>query len=263
MLTVTRIEDSDDQLKRFWELDAIGVIDRQNVHLTVEEEDALQQFNSSCHFNGDRYEVGIPWKKDHPPLVDNYQQAYQRLVSTERGLTKNPEKARMYCQAVKQYIDDGHARAIDEEEQNADKIRYLPHHAVFREDRATTKCRVVFDSSATTADGVSLNSCLLKGPKLQPDLGHVLIRFRCHQIGLMADIKKMFLQIKLKRQDQNSHRFLWRNLQSDRVPDGFCMTRVTFGDKPSPFLSMATVQKHAKDHERDYPTAAKEVNENM
>lgn len=180
MLTVTRIEDSDDQLKRFWELDAIGVIDRQNVHLTVEEEDALQQFNSSCHFNGDRYEVGIPWKKDHPPLVDNYQQAYQRLVSTERGLAKNPEKARMYCQAVKQYIDDGHARAIDEEEQNADKIRYLPHHAVFREDRATTKCRVVFDSSATTADGVSLNSCLLKGPKLQPDLGHVLIRFRCH-----------------------------------------------------------------------------------
>ena len=41
------------------------------------------------------------------------------------------------------------------------------------------------------------------------------------------------------------------------------MTRVTFGDTPSPFLSIATVQKHAKEHEIDYPTAAKEVNENM
>lgn len=75
MLTVTQIEDSDDQLKRFWKLDAIGVIDPQNVHFTVEQEDAPHQFNSSCRFNGDRYEVGIPWKKDHSPLFDNYQQA--------------------------------------------------------------------------------------------------------------------------------------------------------------------------------------------
>lgn len=41
------------------------------------------------------------------------------------------------------------------------------------------------------------------------------------------------------------------------------MTRVTFGDTPSPFLSIATVQKHAKEHEKDYPTATKEVFENM
>ena len=38
---------------------------------------------------------------------------------------------------------------------------------------------------------------------------------------------------------------------------------MTFGDTPSPFLSVATAQKHAKDYEKDYPTAAKEVNENM
>ncbi|XP_015772515.1 PREDICTED: uncharacterized protein LOC107350789 [Acropora digitifera] len=247
----------------FWELDAIGVVDQQNNVRYVEEEDALNQFNSSCNFNGDRYEVGLPWKKDHPPLVDNYQQAYQRLISIERNLIKHVEKKRMYCDAVNQYIDDGHARAIVKEDSKADKIRYLPHHAVFREDRTTTKCRVVFDSSAKTADGVSLNSCLLKGPKLQPDLGHVMIRFRCHRIGLMADIKKMFLQIKLKREDQNSHRFLWRDFRADKTPDVYCMTRITFGDTPSPFLSIATVQKHVREHEEDYPVAAKEVKENM
>jgi len=38
---------------------------------------------------------------------------------------------------------------------------------------------------------------------------------------------------------------------------------VTFGDTPSPFLSIATVQKHAKEHEKDHSTAAKEVSENM
>ena len=97
----------------------------------------------------------------------------------------------MYCQAVSQYIEDGHARPIDEDHK-AGKIRNLPHHGVFREDRATMKCRVVFDSSAKTYDGQSFNSCVLKGPKLQPNLGHVLIRFRCHRVGIMADIKKMF-----------------------------------------------------------------------
>ena len=30
----------------------------------------------------------------------------------------------------------------------------------------------------------------------------------------MADAKKMLLQIKLKCQDQNSHRFLWRDLHT-------------------------------------------------
>ena len=139
----------------------------------------------------------------------------------------------MYCEAVTQHTEDGHARPIDEEEYNADKIRYLPYHSVFREDRATTKCRVVLDSSAKTYDVQSLNSCLLKGPKLQPDLGHVLIRFSFHRVGIMADIKKMFLQTKLKRQDQNSHRFLWRDLHIHREPEIYCMTRVTF-EAPSP-----------------------------
>ena len=100
MLTVTKIESSDDQLKRFWELDAIGIGSYQEHQRTSEEEDAINQFNSSCRFDGERYEVGLPWKKDHPPLVDNYGQAYQRLVSTEKRLAKDSERARMYCDAV-------------------------------------------------------------------------------------------------------------------------------------------------------------------
>ena len=71
MLTVTRIESPHDQLKRFWELEAIGIVDQQTDQMTVEEDDALQQFNSSCKFDEERHEVGLPSKKGHPPLVDN------------------------------------------------------------------------------------------------------------------------------------------------------------------------------------------------
>jgi len=245
MLTVTKIRSSDDPLKRFWKLDAIGIGSHQEHQKNPEEEDAINQFNSSRRFYGERYEVGLPWKKDHPPLVDNYGQAYQRLVSTERRLAKDSEKARMNCEAVRQYIEDGHAQPIDEDHK-ADKIRYLPHYGVFREDIATTKCRLIFNSSAKTYDGQSLNSCLLNGPKLQPDLGHVLIRFRCHQVGIMADIKKIFLHIKFKRQDQNSHRFLWRDLHTHREPEIYCMTQVTFGGPLSPSLQYKSMQKNTR-----------------
>ena len=43
----------------------------------------------------------------------------------------------------------------------------------------------------------------------------------------------------------------------------YCMTRVTFDDTPSPFLFIATVQKHVQEQEKDYPIATKEVKENM
>ena len=79
----------------------------------------------------------------------------------------------------------------------------------------------------------------------------------------MADIKKNVFEIKLERQHRNSHRFLWRDLHNLREPEIYCMTRVTFGDTPSPFLSIATVQKHTKEHEKDRPIAAKEVSEKM
>lgn len=58
-----------------------------------------------------------------------------------------------------------------------------PYHAVFREDRATTKGRVVLSSSATIADGVSPGAPVLfkfvsiERAKLQSDLGRVLMRF--------------------------------------------------------------------------------------
>ena len=136
MLTVTKMASWDNQLKCFWELDAIGIVNHQEHQRTVEQEDAVNQFNSSCRFDGERYEVGLPWKKDHPPLVDNYGQAFQRLVSTERRLAKDSEKARMYCEAVSQYIEDGHARPIGEEDHKAEKIGYLPHHGVFRDRKS-------------------------------------------------------------------------------------------------------------------------------
>ena len=75
------------------------------------------------------------------------------------------------------------------------KLRYLLHHAVFRENKKTTKCSVVFDASAYDEHEVSA---------LQPNLVSVLLRFRTRKVTLMADVEKMFLQIKVDERDQEA-----------------------------------------------------------
>ena len=71
---------------------------------------------------------------------------------------------------------------------------YLPHRPVIREDKASTKVRIVYDASAKNK-GPSLNESLYKGPCLTPLLFDVLLRFRAHDIALTADIEKAYLQI--------------------------------------------------------------------
>lgn len=75
---------------------------------------------SSCHFDGERYQVGLPWKKDHQPLVDNYGLTSKRHVIIKRRLAKDSEKARMYCEAVNQYVENSHAQQIDEKDHKPD-----------------------------------------------------------------------------------------------------------------------------------------------
>ena len=60
---------------------------------------------------------------------------------------------------------------------NPQKI-YLPHHCVFKEDSSTTKLWVVFEASAKTTSGFTLNDCLMVGPEFQDDLFDILVRFR-------------------------------------------------------------------------------------
>ena len=63
-------------------------------------------------------------------------------------------------------------------------VIYLPHRAVNREEKSSTKIRIVFDASTK----VSLNDVLYKRPCLTPLLYDVLLRFRIFLIAQIADI---------------------------------------------------------------------------
>ena len=72
------------------------------------------------------------------------------------------------------------------------ECHYLPHHAVFREDKNTNKIRIVLNASARR-HGPSLNDCLYKGPQLTPLIFVILHRFPKYPVALTSDIEKVFL----------------------------------------------------------------------
>ena len=74
-----------------------------------------------------------------------------------------------YTEAVEEFIKAKIAKEVQGEtpeelqDPNREDRFYLPHWEVFDQERATTKCRVVFDASAKSGNGKLLNDCLLAG----------------------------------------------------------------------------------------------------
>ena len=101
---------------------------------------------------------------------------------------------------------------------DTDQVLYSPHKEVVKEDRSTTKLRIVFDASAKCKDTISLNDVLHKGPSLSAKLYSLLLKFRVHPIVLTANIEKAYLQININEEHRDYLRFLWyRNLQEESI----------------------------------------------
>ncbi|XP_065902448.1 uncharacterized protein [Dysidea avara] len=138
----------------------------------------------------------------------------------------------------------------------AKRIHYLPHHAVVRQDKDTTKVRIVYDASAHSK-GPSLNNFLQTGPKFNQKVLEILLRFRLYPVAWIADIEKAFLMISMSPQDQSRDvlRFLWVedpfSTNSDVVTYRFA--RVVFGVSSSPYLLSSTIRHHLKQYSSSHP----------
>ena len=244
----------DDAIRRFWELDAIGIKDDTCPAMTAEEKAAVEKVSGTLKFAEGRYEVGIPWKDDEPKFADNYEALLVRLESQEKSLRKKgPEIMKAYNEIFEEYEKKGYIHEVPKSD--VKKQCFLPHFPVLRPDKETTKVRTVFDA-AMKHNGKSLNSAIRPGPKLQREIVVVLIRFRKAPIALTADIAEMFLQVSLHKQDRPYHRFLWRNYDSTREPKVYEFRRLLFGNAASPFCAQYVLQTHAQTHAAEFPAAA-------
>lgn len=256
----------DTVIERLWELDSLGIQPNEGKSdkRSFLEEEALRQHRQSMLNIGGRYETCLITHPDYANNVipNNKAQASRRFHNLEKRMNSNPDLAAVVHKQVSELIDKGRAELVEERTEPEHQTWYLPMSVVTKEESTTTKHRVVFDGSAKNKDGVSLNDTLLPGPATQPDMLAVWTRFRTHPVILIADIEKMFLQIKIKKEDQDRQRFFYKPTNQESVQT-YRLTGVTFGLAPSPFSSIQTVLDHVESQKEKSPWAAEEICENI
>ena len=201
-----------------------------------------KHFKETTYIEDNRFHVGMPFKPDSSPLGDTFTQAKRRFLNLEKRLDSNPNLKKGYTEFIHEFIDLNHLEPVPDNEiaKPDHQLNFLPHHCVHKEDSTTTKLRVVFDGSAKSSNGNSLNGSLMVGPTVQQDLFSILIRFRLHKVALSGDIAKMYRQIALDPAAKDFHRLLWRDSNTDFIKQ-FRMTRVTYGIASSAFHSTRSV----------------------
>ncbi|CAH2218177.1 jg24405 [Pararge aegeria aegeria] len=246
-----------DTMKEHFAIESLGVQPRRPT--TDSDGRALAILEQTCRRRPDgRFEVGLLWKNKDDQMPDSYKSAEKRLISIERKMDKDPNLKEEYKRQIQHLLDENYAEEATNEHNSARKW-YLPHFSVVHPLKK--KVRIVFDAAAKS-QGKSLNDALLPGPDLLQPLFGVLTRFRQGPIAVAADIKEMFLQIKIIPEDRDSLRFLWRKGNQDTSPKEYRMNTVIFGATSSPSTAIFVKNRNAEDFKNQYPDAVLAIERN-
>ncbi|XP_058827312.1 uncharacterized protein LOC131687256 [Topomyia yanbarensis] len=239
-----------EQINRFWEMEALPEARK----LTQEERAAERSFSDTCRRLPDgRYEVGLPIKETIQKLGDSQTMALRRFVQMEKRLLHDSNLRDQYRTFMNDYQEQSH---MIKPKQHCPTGYFMPHHAVFNPASTTTKTRVVFDASAATTSGTSLNDHLFVGPVLQRKLTDTVLRFRVPKVVFTADITQMFRQIQIGPDDWKYQQIFWR-IEQGHPLEIFQLTTVTYGTACAPFLATRTLEQLCKDESKRFPLASK------
>lgn len=228
-------------LENFFHIDSAEIFPRCRPR--DEDSNALRNFENTISLIDGHYHIELPWRSK---VLDE--------VPHNLGICKNVAK-RVYEKTVQ----SGHAEQywnifadmqaegmIEPLPKNFDLAshKFVTHRPVFRESSLNTKCRPVFNCSLKVRGKPSLNEAACLTPDLMSVLLELLFYFRCNNHALLADLRKAFLMIKLKKpSDRNCFSFcLYFN-------DKFYYYRfasVLFGYVNSPYFLNFILKVHAK-----------------
>ena len=208
----------DQILQCFWEIEEPA---SDLSGLTPEERMVVHHFQENHQrTESGRFLVPLPKKPHVKPLGESHSQAVRRYLSLERSLHFKDQFGE-FTSVMEEYFEQGHAELVptSDLEKPSNKMFYLPMHAVRKETSTTTKVPAVFDASATSSSGVSLNDMLMVGPTVHSSLTDVLICFRLHRIALTTDVSRKYRAILLDETDKDLHCFVWRSCSTEPLRD--------------------------------------------
>lgn len=189
-------------IEKFWEYEEVGL----ESNMSPDEAKCEDYYSQTTRRQATgRYSVSLPRNGELIcNLGDSRATAEKRFLQIERRLNRESSLRDQYVSFMEEYEALGHMSRVDHEGDGVERC-YLPHHPVVKEGSTTTRVRVVFDASARTSTGLSLNDCLHSGPVIQRDLRSIILRSRFRPIMLVADIEKMFRQVDVQGSFSRRH----------------------------------------------------------
>lgn len=213
-------------LARFWELDEIPVPRVRSKDGAECERIFEEEYR---RLPDGTYEVKIPLKGLINDMGSSRNAALRRFNSLEKRFERDPELKNKYFKEINDLIEAGYMKLADRAP--GPITYYLPHHAV------SSKFRIVYDGSCKSEKGISINECQLIGERLQDKLFVRLLKFRMNKIAITADVKKMYLQVKVAEEQWDLQRIFWRK-EGGEIEE-YWLTRVTFGMASAPHCCIA------------------------
>lgn len=245
-------------LTRFWEVEETP----KKILRSEEDNFCEEHFKATTRRNSSgRYIATLPFNTCEE-LGSSRNIAMAQFHRMERKLMKTPEIREQYDTTILEYLEMRHMRKIAMSEIEKSPHYYLPHHAVIKPEKITTKLRVVFNASSPTANKKSLNDILHPGPILQQDLVIQILKWRFFKYVFNADVTKMYRQILVDPSQTQFQRILFRRAPNDPVED-FELLTVTFGVNCAPFLALRTLRQLAEDVKETCPIAANIIRHNL
>nr|XP_049461754.1 uncharacterized protein LOC125906540 isoform X2 [Anopheles coluzzii] len=240
-------------IEQFWKVEEITPI--STISGISQELDLDEHFKRHLtRAEDNRYVVRIPLRGELTQLGDSLEQAQRRLFSLERRLSRHEPTYDEYRKFMREYLEMGHMTPVQANELHM--VRYvIPHSCVIKPDSTTTKLRVVFDASAKSSSGVSLNDIQAIGPVLQPDLMHIWLDFRTQTVVATADIAKMYRQIWVAEPDTWMQCILWRN-DPQQSAQMYRLRTVTYGEASSSYLACRALHEAGQEVRSTYPKIA-------
>eukprot|EP00102_Acyrthosiphon_pisum_P018371 XP_008190100.1 PREDICTED: uncharacterized protein LOC103311961 [Acyrthosiphon pisum] len=264
-LSATSTPEIEGLIQKFWTVEEPNMPDI----LTTEDEQCEVWFQKSTTRDASgRFVVSLPFRSTVRALAEpliipaagaqggspedlgsSRRLALNRLYNLERRLAKDSELYTAYRKFMEDYLTLGHMKPA-----SVPGKYFIPHHAVVKHEEKGLKIRVVFDASARSTSGRSLNDCLCTGPKLQTEISDVLLRSRFYRYVFVADIAKMYRQIRVREEDCVYQHILWRRAPEEEVQEYQLLT-VTYGVNSAPYLALRCLRQLDLEDGAEFPQA--------
>lgn len=212
-------------------------------------ENDVRQIDGSYH-----YEAPLLWRYENIklPTDESYKVALRRYMIIEKHATKMNRFDECVTQ-IKNLLDKNYARELTEEEikTTSNKSYYNPIFFIFPKNK---RMRMIWDLAAKV-EGKSINDHLVAGPNLYNSLLQIVFQM-CEQRYLFkGDLMEMFHQIRIKEEDTEALRFLFRFPGESKIRV-FKMLVLPFGAKCSPTISQFVKNIIARRYMEIFPEAS-------